>query len=137
MDILAAGKMMSRGTGLNAGVRYRVKMKLMDESISKQNRMILCKAMVRDCDEILYDDGRGREKSRMEVAHAKLTRAYHRAHRLTRTGGPGEVAKKLSRWRDGDPISLKAGWCGHSLLVGVCVGAALTLSISSLVLKRK
>jgi hypothetical protein len=128
MDILAAGKMMSWGTGLNAGVRYRVKMKLMDESISKQNRMILCKAMARD----FADDGRGREKSRMEMAHAKLTRAYHRAHRLPNTDGPSEVAKKLSGWRDGDPLPLKTGW----MLVGVCIGAALSLSISSLVLKK-
>ena len=48
MDLLAAGKMMGFETGYKAGVRYQVKMKLMNESISVQNRMILCKAVSRD-----------------------------------------------------------------------------------------
>jgi hypothetical protein len=48
MDLLAAGKMMGWDTGSGAGVRYQVKMKLMDDSISQQNRMILCKAVARD-----------------------------------------------------------------------------------------
>ena len=72
MDILLAGKVMSWNTGREAGVRYHVKMKAIDKSITPQNRLILCKA-------ISLNDS-STESERIEYSHAKLKRAYNRAH---------------------------------------------------------
>ena len=109
MDILAAGKMMAWETGLGAGVRYEVKMKLISESISLQNRMILCQAIARDDTDGLS----GKGKKKRALAHEKLTRAYHRAHQL--------------------PKQHKAAdrWCSSSLLAGFCMGAAMSFIIAS------
>lgn len=141
MDVLAAGKMMSWDAGLSAGVRYRVKMKLMDESISQQNRMILCKAVTRDDDGNDRDrgGGGGRTKDkRKEMAHARLTRAYHRAHRLPDKGGPSEVEKEPPEGlHDRTRILSTTRWDARSLLAGVCIGAAVSMSIASLTLARK
>jgi hypothetical protein len=137
MDILAAGKMMSWDAGLSAGVRYRVKMKLMDESISRQNRMILCKALTRD------DDGNGRDRvgraagdRRKEMAHARLTRAYHRAHHLPDKGGSSEFETEPPVGRHFS-TRMSAGWDARGLLAGVCIGAAVSILIASLTLARK
>ena len=111
MDLLAAGKMMGWDTGQRAGVWYQVKMKLMDESISLQNRMILCKAMSR---------GDGDKDEKKEMAHRKLMRAYHRAHQLKDT-------RKMTTTTD---------WCSSSLLVGFCLGSVLSFLIASRVQKN-
>ena len=120
MDLLAAGKMMAWDTGLSAGVQYRVKMKLMDESISSQNRIILCKAEERN------KNGSSNSKRDMkrEVAHAKLTRAYNKAHQLPQIDNP-----KLALKGPSNPI---ACWCIRSLLTGVCIGAVSSIWIASL-----
>ncbi len=122
MDLLAAGKMMGWDTGSGAGVRYQVKMKLMDESISQQNRMILCKAVARDnC--CITVGGRDEKK---EFAHERLSRAYQRAHSK---GSPSKTATSKP-FRVNEYMSYQASvWCIRSLLVGVGLGSALSLLI--------
>ena len=115
MDLLAAGKMMGWDTGLRAGVWYQVKMKLMDESISLQNRMILCKAMSRG-------DG-DKDNEKKELAHKKLMRAYHRAHLLPRS-------------KDSRKMMVATNWCSSSLLTGFCLGSVLTFLIASRIRKN-
>lgn len=136
LDVLAAGKMMSWNAGLRSGVRYSVKMKLMDETISRQNRIILCKALERAVDETCDErGGRGMKEKRKEMSHERLTRAYGRAHRLPIEGGHSRVAKVPPSWRD-YTITLMGGWCLRSLLAGICVGTIVSLSISSFVRKK-
>ncbi len=138
MDILAAGKMMSWNAGLSSGVRYCVKMKLMDSSISSQNRMILCKALAREDDEIICEDGGGRDmrRKKKDIAHARLTRAYHRAHRLPNESGPSKVAKEPPGLRNDTRNSLTTWCCVRSLLAGVCIGTVLSLSMISVMRKK-
>ncbi|KAL9186618.1 hypothetical protein ACHAXT_005856 [Thalassiosira profunda] len=106
MDLLAAGKMKGWQTGSTAGVRYQVKMKLMNEEISQQNRMILCKAVPRD-----------KIDAEREVAHEKLTQAYRRAHSIPGANGKGSKFFAVD-------------WHVPSLLVGACFGAAAAVIIS-------
>ena len=108
MDLLAAGKMMGWETGSTAGVRYDVKMKLMSESISQQNRMVLCKALERDA-----GNRNGQDDRRKALAHEKLTRAYTRAHMLPGENGPREITTA--------PILAPSYWY---FLTGVCFGTA-------------
>jgi len=135
MDVLAAGKMMGWDTGSTAGVRYQVKMKLMNESISEQNRMILCKAVSR-MDEL----GNAKGNKKKELAHEKLTRAYHRAHQL-----PGENVRVGSIQQslapdaiDDDPDSniAQAGWCTQSVFAGFCIGTACSMGIATQILRK-
>ena len=79
MDLLTAGKMMAWSTGLSAGVEYSVKMKLLDEKVTLQNRLIVCKALAR---------GHSEFDAKREKAHVKLTRAYARAHQVQRETKP-------------------------------------------------
>lgn len=120
MDVLAAGKMQGWDTGRGAGVRYRVKTKLMKESISQQNRIIMCRACERGAD----DAGDGDGDAKKELAHAKLTRAYHRAHRL-----PNEKRAKASLKQSqlvSDAYPAATSWSIPSLLAGFCVGAVFS-----------
>ena len=135
MDVLAAGKMMGWDTGSTAGVRYQVNMKLMNESISEQNRMILCKAVSR-MDEL----GNAKGNKKKELAHEKLTRAYHRAHQL-----PGENVRVGSIQQslapdaiDDDPDSniAQAGWCTQSVFAGFCIGTACSMGIATQILRK-
>ena len=132
MDLLAAGKMMGWDTGSGAGVRYQVKMKLMDESISEQNRMILCKAVARDSD---FTTEGGRDKKK-EFAHERLTRAYIRAHKLHNKDGPSKAATRKT-FRETVYINyMTMDWCIRSLLVGVGMGSALSLLIASQIRRK-
>ena len=121
MDLLAAGRMMAWDTGSTAGVRYQVKMKLMDSSISLQNRMILCKAIMKDMPSKETDD----IDRKKELAHEKLTRAYKRAHQLTE----GEEGRDICMDSEASPMI--SDWCIKSLLTGAAMGAALSLLIVS------
>lgn len=112
-------------TGSGAGVRYEVKMKLMDESISQQNRMILCKAVTRDC---IGVEGRDEKK---EFAHERLTRAYLRAHTLPSKGSPSKSATTKPSCVTEYMSYQTSDWCIRSLLVGVGLGSALSLLITS------
>lgn len=47
MDLLSAGKMMSEYAGEKAGVWYNVKLKVIPQSITPQNRLIICQALPR------------------------------------------------------------------------------------------
>ncbi|KAL3771251.1 hypothetical protein ACHAW5_006660 [Stephanodiscus triporus] len=125
IDLLAAGKMMGWDTGSGAGVRYEVKMKLMDESISQQNRMILCKAVTRDS---IGVEGRDKKK---EFAHKRLTRAYLRAHTVPSEGSPSKSATTKPYCGTEYMSYQTSDWCIRSLLVGVGLGSAFSLLITS------
>lgn len=101
---------------MNAGVRYEVKMKLMKESISPQNRMVTCKAIRRDGG----DEPSNKKKA---LAHERLTRAYHAAHKL-----PKEHKTEL--------VDTKIKWCRSSLLTGFCLGSILSFFIASQITRK-
>lgn len=141
MDLLACGKMMGWDTGLNAGVRYQVKMKLIDEATTVQNRVILCKAIRRDA----VSSHNGSREKKMELAHERLVRAYNRAHVLPINGA--EDGKRKKRNDLNEPVENNnrssitekrttvpdspTDWCVRSLLTGVCIGAGLSLVLAS------
>jgi len=75
LDVLVAGKVMSWTNGERSGVSYQVRMKTIDAKITPQNRVILCRALEASTPGAL--GGLGREKNE---AHAKLERAYKKAH---------------------------------------------------------
>ena len=104
-------------------------MKLMKESISLQNRMILCRAVTRDKD----NDGSEHEDKKKELAHEKLTRAYHRAHKLPSERTPNESTKKTLSTDVNNPMSF---WSIPSLLTGFCVGTAFSVLIASQLRKK-
>ena len=119
MDVLVAGKMMAWSTGQRAGVRYEVKMKLMKESISPQNRMILCKAIRREGGDESNNSKIAKKKA---LAHERLTRAYYAAHKL-----PKEHTKAAG---------IKIEWCRSSLLAGFCLGSVLSFIIASQITRK-
>lgn len=113
MDLLSAGKMMAWETGSKSGVKYQVKMKLIDKKISPlQNRIILCKALDRN------DDGKC---SKTKLAHEKLTKAYQRAHRRSDVS---ELRKQKNE------SGLELQFDAKSILLGFCMGMAATLFIT-------
>ena len=69
MDILLAGKAMSWVLSGRGDVRYDVRMRVIDEKITPQNRIILCRSL---------RDTANDEK--VKRAHERLERAYRRAH---------------------------------------------------------
>jgi hypothetical protein len=71
MDILLAGKVMSWAIGTEINVYYDVRMKLIDASITPQNRIILCRAMSRDSVSI---------NANRNLAHHRLGKAYRAVH---------------------------------------------------------
>lgn len=119
MDILNAGKMMAWETGAKAGIKYQVKMKLIDKKISPlQNRIILCKAVGRT-------DNNEDEKTKL--AHKKLTEAYHRAHgRENKTNQTKDRAIRINT-DDKDEMSSNS----VSFLAGFFIGIAFSLVLSS------
>lgn len=135
MDLLAAGKMMAWNTGATAGVKYRVKMKLMDENISPlQNRMIICRAENRG------NDGSGEEDAAKELAHQKLARAYRRAHRVPKdtekeVATPAMTSKEITV---GHYFSHTQSWlCIPSLLTGFSIGAAMSLFVVTFQIRNR
>eukprot|EP01083_Nonionella_stella_P289119 983945_1 len=66
---------MSWTNGEKSGVSYQVRMKTIDAKITPQNRLILCRAL--EASTPGAREGLGRERSE---AHAKLERAYKKAH---------------------------------------------------------
>ena len=132
MDLLAAGKMMGWDTGSGAGVRYQVKMKLMDDSISQQNRMILCKAVARD----KYCITVGGCDIKKEIAHERLKRAYIRAHTSHSKDSPSKTTTSKPFCVTEYMRPRKSDWCICSLLVGVGLGSALSLLIASQIRRK-
>ncbi len=131
MDILMAGKVMSwknttAGVGAmmgdddenNARYTYQVKMKMIDERITPQNRMIMCKSKKIV---VLDDSGNGEDlhlKKMKDVAHDRLTKAYHAAHRTAK--------KKMTIMQ----TKVKDSICFKSLGLGVVAGVVVTISIT-------
>lgn len=81
MDLLAAGKMMNPYAGMNAGVSYIVKMKMIDKSITPHhNRIIICKAVDRSSSINTLSSSNALDVLRREKIEMNLDRAYVRAH---------------------------------------------------------
>jgi hypothetical protein len=110
MDILTAGKVMSWNNGRESGVKYQVKMKLIDEKITPHNRVILCKATNLEEEDL--------EKEKIRQAHEKLTKAYHRAHNNAKEG-VSRIQKKI-----------KSSVCVKSLGIGLAAGVLLSIGLS-------
>jgi 8-oxo-dGTP diphosphatase len=77
MDLLLAGKCLSWANGTPAHVTYDVRMKLIDASITPQNRVLVCRASARDESQI---DNLKVDRA-VANAHRRLEGAYRRAHR--------------------------------------------------------
>jgi Methyltransferase domain len=77
MDLLLAGKMM-------ASLEYIVRMKLIDPKITPQNRIIICQNMGVNVTAT---------NSKVQLAHAKLARAYRRAHSSSKRGQESLAAR--------------------------------------------
>jgi len=127
IDVLSAGRMMAWETGAKADVKYQVKMKFIDKQISPlQNRIILCKAMHR-CENV--------EDTKTKVAHKKLTKAYHRAHKRNTEDNQGKNTNEDSALAHGGTIKNNDSSIifGHpvSLLTGFCLGIIFSLFITS------
>jgi len=113
MDILATGKVLSWNNGREIGVRYEVKMKIINESITPQNRMILAKAVDLNSDDI--SNGGDSERVKIKEAHERLSRAYHKAHSNAKRGVSCFGQK------------LRASICVKSLGAGIATGVILSI----------
>ena len=99
MDLLLAGKMM-------ASRKYNVRMKFMDSKITPQNRVIICQATNED-----YN-----RNPNVDIAHAKLTKAYQRAHNK-------DKKKKLTV-----PSKIATATPAYYLGAGFVVGALVAIT---------
>ena len=129
MDILSAGKMMAWETGSKAGIKYQVKMKLIDEKISPlQNRIILCKAL---------DRTDTNEDDKTQLAHEKLTKAYHRAHGrdIADDNKSEQPEDRAIRSNSVDQHELPSN-NSVSLLTGFFIGIAFSLVLTSSKLRK-
>ena len=107
MDLLAAGRAMAPNSGASVGMTYRVKMKLIDEKITPQNRLIMCRACPPG----------DLPPSARDESHERLQRAYVRAHSNHHQAG--------GRW--GRPVwGRQAQLCAVTAFCGVCAGIALS-----------
>jgi len=106
MDILLAGRVMGLRNSSNE-TAYDVRIKTIDEKITPQNRIIMCRKLDEDVTVDMSND----------VAHEKLERAYRKAH---------EIRSSRSR-RQHD--SMKDKVCVTSLFVGIAVGVALSITL--------
>lgn len=81
MDILLAGKMMGRGT-------HEVRMKCLDSKITPQNRIILCRGLTKEDQDLSKQD----YERNVQKAHVKLEIAYRRAHVLSSVNDPDSTS---------------------------------------------
>jgi len=93
-DLLTAGTMMAESVGEGAGVRYDVRMRVIDGSITPQNRVIVCRARARE-----GDGGRTDVDGKVERAHERLRLAYGRAHGVR--SDPNDEATGKDGGKDG------------------------------------
>jgi hypothetical protein len=98
MDILLAGRAM--GWRNNA---YDVRIRLIDEKITPQNRIIMCRKV----------DANGTLDRSNDVAHKKLEQAYRKAHRVRRPRSD-VTREKL---------------CVKSIMLGMAIGVMLCVSL--------
>jgi hypothetical protein len=98
MDLLLAGKMMSWP---NTGNAYDVRIKMIDEKITPQNRIVLCRYLENP-------------KRSTDEAHEKLKRIYRKAHENNR--------------RDFDWIGEHI--CVKSLAIGLALGLVLSFTLA-------
>ncbi len=109
MDLLTVGKVMSWNNGRDKGIKYQVKVKLIDEKITPQNRIILCRAKKmeeHDWEEDVIDD-----------AHNRLARAYQKAHGNTKKSMKTMCYKLISS------VCIKS--VGVGLITGVIISFTL------------
>ena len=112
MDLLLAGKMM-------ASEEYTVRMKLIDAKITPQNRIIICQRTG------LNDTAPASTK--VELAHARLARAYLRAHDDRTRGHDDEPSLAERAW------NVSTGVGGAPLLyigVGFLIGVITSIGYS-------
>ena len=105
MDLLLAGKMM-------ASEEYLVRMKLINAKITPQNRIIICQRTG------LNEDSTPATPSKVELAHARLARAYLRAHDRNR-GGYDESSLAERAWNVTTGVGVPALYLGIGFLIGV------------------
>lgn len=72
MDLLLAGKAMSWNVGNSANASYDVRMKTIEETITPQNRIIMCRPR--------SDEASHQEEIVRDKAHRKLEVTYQKAH---------------------------------------------------------
>jgi len=101
MDVLLAGKCMSWG------VPYDVRIKAIQDSITPQNRIILCRP-----------DANFSSQDAVNRAHERLKRAYRRAHDMQK------IERRIQTWIKVDLVSL-------------VVGVALGITTSFLFIRRR
>ena len=102
MDILLAGKAMS---WRNTTHEYDVRIKLIDQTITPQNRIILCRR--------LEDTNESSDE-----AHEKLERAYRKAHQNSQQDRKFDwISKNL---------------CPKSMLIGMAVGLTISWAMGRL-----
>lgn len=110
MDILLAGRAMGWSDARHDEYSYDVRIKAIDESITPQNRIIMCKR-------VESDTCMNGEK---DVAHEKLERAYRKAHHDVRTRA---CRTHIVKWTN-------RNICWKSLATGVTLGAALCVALT-------
>jgi hypothetical protein len=116
MDMLLAGKVMSwNNNGKQGSVKYQVKIQLIDENTTPQNRMILCKAKNLDGTSIDFDEDEGTKKVEF-VAHERLTRAYHKVCRVTKNG----IVQFY--------VTMKSSLCVKSAGIGLITGVVICVT---------
>jgi len=103
MDLLLAGKMM-------ASEEYTVRMKLIDAKITPQNRIIICQRTGLN--------EAAPASTKVELAHARLARAYFRAHDRTREHNKSSLAEKIWNVSRG-VVDTPVLYLGVGFLIGV------------------
>lgn len=134
MDLLLAGKAMSWTVGHMAGVTYDVRMKVIDEKVSPQNRIIFARVVGPSSSTATSSH----HQVSIDQAHRKLEQAYRRAHRETSSRSLLPTNDKSSCENssipDKQPVSsLIHQACGYVNLIAAFGLGFLTASI---VLKR-
>jgi len=118
MDLLLAGKALSWNVGQELGVTYDVRVKVIDKSITPQNRLVLCRA-------ISTKDNMAAQQQQTNIAkaHQSLQIAYARAHQLK------GVMNKMDTKED----TTGRGWWQPSRMMG-CRSLAWTPIVSGFVM---
>mgnify|MGYP005855007769 CR=1 FL=1 len=124
MDLLLAGKVMSWPTkqgdsSSNRKFDYDVRMKLIDESITPQNRIILCRAIHHSNNVETKTLAVQKQKS-LEAAHQKLAATYSKAHETPKKCSAKK--KAVDSWTNPYSLSSSYGLAGAYLAVGFLVG---------------
>jgi len=114
---------MSWGIGEDSGVKYDVRMKLINASVTPQNRLILC---------VPIPVTSGDESTTRSKAHLKLEQAYRRAHG---TSANADVREPCWNWALIGRKDIVANWIRVG--VGFAFGVVLTATIRTAATNRE